>query len=224
MLNAGVGLIFFVLLAGAVLFNSQSISAVLSEIFGAIPDVNAAEIVAPILVALICLMSGMNMFSASALSLEGSGLWILKSTPVASKDILIAKTVPHILLCAPIASVVGLVFAIATAAPIYAYVFYIVTPFLVNVLFAFVGILLNIAFPKFDYINEVQVVKQSMPVFIMMLSSVLFGLLLVGISFVIAIMGSPIIASVITLMLVLGLSVGLYFCITGPAARKLDRM
>jgi len=224
MLNGGSGLIFLVLIVGAVALNAQSVIALMNEMFAEAMGISAAEMAVPLLVSVLCMMSGMNMFSASALSLEGNSLWVLKTVPVSSKEILIAKTVPHILVCAPITSLGGIILGIATGAPLYAYLFYIATPFLANVLFAFLGILLNVALPKFEYINEAQVVKQSAPVFLSMLIATLFGILLIIGSLVLTIIGAPIIANVITLLLMAGLTFGFYFCITGPAARKLDRI
>lgn len=224
MLNGATGLIFLVLIVGAVALNSDAMLTVMNEILGGMTGISASEMIVPLLTSALCMLSGMNMLSASALSLEGNSLWILKTVPVSSKEILIAKTVPHILVCAPITSIGGIILAIATGAPLYAYLFYIATPFFANVLFAFLGILLNVAFPKFEYINEAQVVKQSAPVFLSMLIATLFGMILIIGSLVLTVIGAPIIANVITLLLTVGLSIGLYFFITGPAARKLDRI
>ncbi len=224
-LNSSLGVLFAVLITGFIVFQSGNLPELISSAFEleeiAFPF---ADILPAALISALMLCFGMNTVSASALSLEGQNLDILKSMPISSKSILLAKTVPHILVNAPISAVCGLVLAIATkCAPVY-YFFYVLIPPAMNVFSAFVGILLNVAFPKFEFSNEVQVIKQSFAVFLAMIAFMLLSVGVFFLSLFAAIFGLGVFAFTIILCLVVALDAVLYFVIAGPAARKLDRL
>ena len=62
---------------------------------------------------------------------------------------------------------------------------YLLIPQLFNALFSILGILINVAFPKFTYQNEAQAVKQSMSTLVSMMTSMLISAgLVIGIFFI----------------------------------------
>lgn len=219
MLNGGLGVIFMLLLGGFAIVKRGDFEVAVGEMLQ-IPLGVASELFAPMIIALIVFMSSMVMISSSALSLEGKSFWILKSMPIEPKTYLFAKAMPHIVIGAASGAITGLLLAIATSAPVYLYPFYLLIPALANVFFAFAGILLNVAFPKFEFTNEMQVVKQSMATFL----SMMLGFLVGGAFFVLAIFGmsmtsAVVIVSLMTATLVI-LNVGAYLLIAGPASRR----
>ena len=219
MLNGGLGVIFMLLLGGFAIVKRGDFEVAVGEMLQ-IPLGVASELFAPMIIALIVFMSSMVMISSSALSLEGKSFWILKSMPIEPKTYLFAKAMPHVVIGAASGAVTGLLLAIATSAPVYLCPFYLLIPALANVFFAFAGILLNVAFPKFEFTNEMQVVKQSMATFL----SMMLGFLVGGAFFVLAIFGmsmtsAVVIVSLMTATLVI-LNVGAYLLIAGPASRR----
>ena len=221
-LNGAIGALFAVALAVFALIGGASLDASAVEIEGEIIDLTGILEPGGIVALLFCFL--MNTISASALSLEGENMWMLKSLPVSEKQVLLAKTVPHILVNAPLSSVCGLMMAIGLdVSPVY-YVFYILTPFAANVMFAFLGLLLNVAFPKFSFINEAQVVKQSLAVFLTMMIGMLYsvGVFIAGMIF--GLLGFGVFCSAVVLAVTLILILCFYLILTGPAARRLSRL
>jgi len=117
----------------------------------------------------ICLFLSMTSISAPSISLEGKTLWLCQSLPVNAGKILCAKAYSHIILCLPpviFASICGIIVFDMTALQM---LFTIITPIVVLIFFAFLGVLLNLLFPKFNWINEIVAIKQSMSVLLYML-------------------------------------------------------
>lgn len=114
-------------------------------------------------------MGSLNTISASLISLEGKNLWILKSLPVQSQDVLLAKLLLHVSMCIPGHIIFGLAVAWAFHFGMIDLILVIVVPCLVTLFVALSGLLLNLWKPRFDWINETVCVKQSLPVFLTML-------------------------------------------------------
>ncbi len=199
MLNSSLGIIFEIILGVVAVVESSELLAFADASAGE-TGMAAADIICPVMIAAIFLLSSMNMISASALSLEGKNLWILKSLPIKSRDVLIAKTVPHIVITSAASLITSILFMIASAAPVKYWAFFILTPIVANVFSAFFGLVVNVRFPKFDYQNEAQPVKQSMPVFIVMMVQMLIGIAVVFANFILSLFGMGIVAAILTLL------------------------
>ena len=223
-LNASMGVLFTVLLTGALIFGSSDIDAAIAAVGAELGISGLENIISPLLVAVYSFVAATNMHSASALSLEGKSYWIIKSLPISAKELILAKTAPHILVCAPVSSVCAFVAAIVVKAPLYYYPLYILTPVAAILLFANVGIILNVLFPKFDYINEVQVVKQSLPVFIAIFAPMILMLAATAFVLALSLMGLGLLASVLTFAVLLVLVLVSYVIMLGPVARRLSRL
>ena len=104
-----------------------------------------------------------NFISAPSISLEGRQLWIVKSLPVRAGDILLAKAWMHIVACGVPALLAGLAcimrFQIQDAGQI---ILMIVMPQSVTLLFSLLGVTLNLTFPRLDWVNTVQPIKQGL--------------------------------------------------------------
>ena len=119
------------------------------------------------------------MISASSISLEGDRFWIIKSLPIASKDILNAKLAMHFLLCVPAGLLLSLVLIFVTGIGLLDGLIVLVVPILFTLLIDFLGLILNLWRPKFDWVNETVCVKQSLPVTLTMFISLGIAILLV---------------------------------------------
>ena len=123
-------------------------------------------------------MSCTNLITAPSISLEGKNLWIAQSIPVPAAVVLRAKVKLQMLLCIPItaftALLMGLILKIEL--PMVALVVLVSAAF--NMFTALLGVVVNLRFPKFDYINETVVIKQSMSTMICMFGSMAVVLVL----------------------------------------------
>jgi len=111
---------------------------------------------------LLSIMAAMAYITACSISLEGNNLWLLKSIPISANDIFNAKakvnlsvTIPFILLC-------SVIFKFTLDMNIYQFLSSIIMPASVSFMFSYLGIAINLKFPKFDWTNEVAVIKQGL--------------------------------------------------------------
>ncbi len=126
---------------------------------------------AAFIVIALCFLCASDVISAPSISLEGKTLWLLKSLPVTPRTILMSKVNLHLVIALPttlLASVLcifALPFTAAEAAAV------VLLPALMSVFGALLGVVMNLRFPKFDYINETAVIKNSVSVMLTMFAS-----------------------------------------------------
>ena len=176
-LNAGLGVVFIAIAAVALIIKKAYILGLLAQIG------YDSGTVAAVLVFIICLMSSVILFTAPSVSLEGKTLWIVKSLPISEKEILKAKLNLHIYLALPsilLASLAAVYVLEPTTAEA---VVMLLAPAFFAMLSANVGLICNLKSPSFDWVNETQVVKQSVSVLLAMLFSSMLVLIPGGIYF-----------------------------------------
>ena len=166
----------------------------------------------------------MNMISASALSLEGKYWWIIKSSPIPARAIVYSKLAPHLIVTVPTSIVTSVVLAIVLSAPPIWWIPIILIPLIANLVSAVLGLVLNIAMPKFVFANDAQVVKQSMPVFICTMLGMLLMFGSVAISLVLTLSLSAAVSAVIIAVFYLVVFLVLYLVLTGPCERRLGKL
>ncbi len=171
--NCGFGAIMLIAAAVFIMIKGPDLVPILSKEF-------QLESMSGLVCALVCGVIGFCNLTiapaASALSLEGKNINLLKSLPLAAKDIFTAKLVPNL--------VVGLIpsFLCSTVAVIFLplspleIVAVFVFPFAFQSFIAFGGLFANIKLPRFDWTNETVVVKQSGAMMIVTLG----GMVLLG--------------------------------------------
>ena len=97
----------------------------------------------------------------------------------------------------------------------------ILIPQVAGVFSALLGIVINAKFPKFEFENEVQVVKQSLSTLLSMLAATLYGLLNLGIAIVFSVLlGNPLLGMLLMLLLGVMLCAILVVLIHGPLKKK----
>lgn len=164
-MNCSLGSVF--MLAGAVYVFIKG-----SQLREMLIQIPGWELYLPIIgCAAVCLTSTMNDITAPSVSLEGRTLWLSKALPVSAIQVLSAKVKLHLYITLPFALLFSAAVVIAAKADITASVLMLTVP-LVFVLFtALFGIVLNLKFPNFTWINETVAVKQSASVSIALFGS-----------------------------------------------------
>jgi len=160
MMNAGLGLVFAVLAPIILMFRSSAIK----ETLAAYPGIPAGTF----LIGGLCLLCSMTMISAPSISLEGKNLWILRSLPVDAVDILRAKAWCHIRICIPPTLFASLMLSILFRLSAADTFFLFLLPLLIVVFSGLLGVVINLRFPRFDWLSETVAVKQSMSVMVCM--------------------------------------------------------
>ena len=181
MLNAALGIAFTVLLAGMLLVKGTE----MVDMLGVIP-LQYRNMIDEYIVALLCIAvigtSSLNIISAGLISLEGNRLWIIKSLPIKTIDILHSKLFLHLALCIPPGLLFSIIGSFVFSLNIADCIVVILAPITFTVLEALFGLIVNLWKPKFDWINETVVVKQSASVMIALFSTMAF-VIMIGICY-----------------------------------------
>ena len=127
------------------------------------------------------------LISCSSLSLEGENFWILKSSPVSTNKVFIAKCSVQILMSIPFILVGSVIVSISFGLSFLQFVYISLIPCIFSLCLTFLGLFINILLPKFQFENETQVVKQSMACLITMLVGMILGLIPIGLFFLLEI-------------------------------------
>ena len=159
LLNAGMGVLFLLAAAVALVIKRRAVLDVVSQL----PEL--AGSVPVFLMLAIGGMLGTTFFTPGSVSIEGKSLWILRSLPVTGYQALRAKLRLANLLTLPAAALAGLSCAFVTGKwPLV---------LLTGVLFALFsnlfGLCMGILHAKLDWVNETQAVKQGWSVMLTML-------------------------------------------------------
>jgi len=153
--NAGIGPLFLGI-AGIV-------SLILKEkILAVIPELNALGVgVELIILIFICFCLSTIYTSAINLSLEGKNFWIIKSLPIKPSLVMSAKMAFNILLGLPIALICLVLFSISLSITLVNFLVLVLVVSSFSLMTSALGSFVNLHFPKFEYMNDTEVVKQS---------------------------------------------------------------
>lgn len=196
-LNCSFGTIMAVLAAGVMLFEGDKLLVMLRDVS---PGLTA---ILPVLwCAVISLCCAMNDVSAPSISLEGKTLWILKAQPVPVMDIFFAKSLTNLIVSAPGIVVAAVVGAIVMPFGVADILLLLLVPALVCVFSGMLGVCVNLLCPRFDWVNETAVIKQSASVLIALLAGIILSAPPFVIAFVLALFASLVSAISGTLALV----------------------
>ncbi len=153
-----------------------------------------------IVTTILCFCMCLTTTTASSISLESKQIWIIKSLPIGYSAFFFAKIKVNLVITLPVAIVCGAAIGITQGFSPVNTILTAVFPAVCAILISFVGLLVNLHFPKLDWSTEISVIKQSTSV----LLSMGFGFLISG-------------APIILYLLVLGDTIppALYYLIIG---------
>lgn len=153
-LNATIGSVMALVGAGALLVRG---GAVLPVLDARLPGLDAAVMAAVGLV----LVGATNTLSSSLVSLEGETVWIVRSLPVSAAAALRAKVRTHLVVSSGPFLVASAITASVLAGDVGDWLLILAVPQAFLVFAAYAGLAVNLWLPRLDWINEMQVVRQS---------------------------------------------------------------
>ena len=164
-------------------FNTLGITAMLvimsivsvfsgDEVLGMISK-GAGRVIVLAVAAMFGVMSGMASTTPSSISIEGKNLWILKSLPIDIRDIFKAKVSMSLILSIPAIVISSLIISFGLSLSIIDTIFIIVFASVYNTFIAISGLFINILYPKFDWKQEIQAVKNTISVTITLFLSII---------------------------------------------------
>ncbi|MBE6157172.1 MAG: hypothetical protein E7160_00025 [Firmicutes bacterium] len=127
---------------------------------------------------LVSVTSYMTSITSSVISLEGKNINILKSLPINTKTILISKIYSALVLTTPILILGDIILFIKLRPTIIESLLLIILSILIPLVSHLIGIIINLKYPKLDFENSAEVVKQSTSSFV----SVILGMVLLMIT------------------------------------------
>ncbi|MEG2119631.1 MAG: hypothetical protein RRY53_04690, partial [Pseudoflavonifractor sp.] len=167
--NAGFGLLMLPVLAVlAAVFRGK-----IRDLLGQLTPQMGALPLALILLATVGFFVSTVAITASSISLEGRQLWILKEAPVSTAEIFAAKVNFQMLLCLPIVALSLLLLWFAFPLSPAEGVLLLLAALIYSVAVAYLGLLLNLRFPKLDAVNDTMVVKNSISAVVALFSNIL---------------------------------------------------
>ena len=179
-INAGFALVLFIILVIIILIKFDIIIPILiSEEtgLGLTKDLIFNNLSILILI-LISLTSFMTSITNSVISLEGKNINILKSLPIKVEKILMSKVLAALVITTPVLLIGNILLIIKFKISIIESLLLIILSILIPLVSHFIGIIINLKYPKFDWDSSSEVVKQSTSSFI----SVMIGMILLVMS------------------------------------------
>ena len=125
---------------------------------GSLPFTVHAEAAIPYL---ISMMFVLVTIASTSLSMEGKHWWISLSLPVTTRDVMGAKLLFNLIFAAPFYAVAEIVMLFTVRATFLERLWILVIPAVMIVFSVVYGLFVNTKFPKFQWENAAEVVKQS---------------------------------------------------------------
>jgi ABC-2 type transport system permease protein len=154
-INAGLGPVILIVLSVASLFYRTEIEGILQDMIG-----TGLRIELMILV-LIAFCTTMTYTPAISLSLEGKNFWIIKSLPLRADRVMLSKIIFNLILIVPISLLSVILFGFSIGIDMTTQVLLILLSTVFATLISVMDAVVNLYMPKFDFVNEVEVIKQS---------------------------------------------------------------
>lgn len=219
MMNAGIGMVMLAVIGVLMVVKSGDLLLLWEMIQTEAPFLSSdLPSLAAMAVAMFILST--NLISAPSVSLEGKQLWIPLSMPVRGNIPLHAKSLAHIAISALPTLLFSILTILSFSPSFFMALLVLILPQLFNAYMALTGTLLNLRFPKLDWLDETAPIKQSMSVGLMMGIGVLSAMILGGGLIALGIILPAGVAASLVCLVLIGITVGLYFIEekAGPAA------
>ena len=158
------------------------------------------ELIFAVLTLMFMFFISTSAISASTISLEGKNLWILKSIPVKEKDVFISKMFPNFIVVVPFVVLSGILISIRLLFTLPQTLLFVGITTVFSLIIVVSGLMFNLVFPKFNWNEEVQVVKQGLSILIVLFMGFALIALPIGLFYLFDTLSITIIA-VITLLI-----------------------
>lgn len=187
------------LLSSATLFMNQLVGLLMLVVFAvmfSIQDFGAegeevAEMFSIMFPFIFAMAAAMVNDTTTSISLEGKTFPLLKSLPLAPKDILRSKLYLHMAFCAPVILICGTAVSMVNGLPIVGAIATVVIPLCYAHSAGIVGLLINLKKYKFDWTSEVTIAKNNLPMVLTMLGGMFLSIAPMGLAMVMFFAGLP---------------------------------
>ena len=177
LINAGFAPVLLGVFTIALSINARGIinDLVTQEGFGIDLDI-AMSYIPKIYLAVLTFTACMTSITSSMISLEGKTFNILKSLPVGTEKILLAKVLTSNVIALPVMLLCDIAFFVMFSVPIIDILFILIATFTIPTFIALFGIIANLKYPKMNWTSDTEVVKQSMSSFVSVFAGMFLGI------------------------------------------------
>lgn len=162
--NSGLGVVMALVGSAALLVKARAVRALLQGDLASL-----AGLLQLAAIAIVCLLAATIFLTGPSISLEGKTLWVLRSLPVDTREILRAKLRLQLLVAGPPLLLLSVIAAAVLRTRGILLLFQLLLPLLYCLLIGLVGLAMNLRYPNFDWVNETQAVKSGASVLLTML-------------------------------------------------------
>ncbi len=181
-INAGFGLLLFIIATIFVVIRYDKVVSLLTSskeiAFSIDLIVNKTSL---LILCLIAVTAFMTSVTNSIISLEGRNINILKSLPISTKKILISKVLFGLFITTPVLFIGNIILFIKFKTSIIDSLLLLVLSILIPLVSHFIGLIINLKFPKLDADNPTEIVKQSMSSFICVMIGMILCVIMIAI-------------------------------------------
>ncbi len=163
--NCGLGIVLMVIAGAALLIFKGKLMPIMAYFK------QSGVSLVPLLTLGIGVVLSMTVITAPSISIEGKSLWLLRSLPLSSREILQAKLDMSNIMLIPATLFLSICCCIVFEISSWSMVFLVLVPVLLALLNSNMGLIANLRHPFMDWTSEMQAVKQSAAVLIAMLIS-----------------------------------------------------
>ncbi len=199
-INAGFALVLFIILFVVISIKFVSLIPIITSEeagFGITKELIFNNLSIFVLI-LILFASFMTSITNSVISLEGRNISILKSLPIKVKTILMSKVFAALIITTPVLLLGDIILFIKFKLSVIEVILLLLLSIIVPLISHLIGLIVNLKYPRFDWENSTEVVKQSTSSFV----AVMIGMLLLIISIVGIINAISFINSLLLLLIV----------------------
>ena len=224
--NAGFALVLFIIASIAIPIKYNSFINFISSPnsgFGISKEliINNRSI---IVLVLIVAAGFMTSITNSLISLEGKNINILKSLPIQTKKILMSKIYACLVITTPVLLIGDLILLIRLKISVIESLLLLALSIIIPLVSHFIGLIINLKYPKLDFDNSAEVVKQSTSSFV----SVMLGMgIMITYVIIITKIAGKISSSLIllgTFILFLIVDIVLYLILTKKGVKEFNKL
>ena len=170
-INTVSGYILMILFGGFLCFSGPDF------LQSVMPFPEASDLIAGAVPFVLGLCGSMGCSTACSISIEGKSFWQTVSLPVPPSKIYNSKRAVSLIVAVPASVLSSVLVSAVLPMELSAAVFLFVIPLLYVWFSAEFGLFLNISFPKFDWKNETAIVKQGLPMFLVVFVGMALGII-----------------------------------------------
>ncbi len=172
----------------------------------------------------ICMLATMSLISCASVSIEAKTIWIARSMPVTTKQILKSKLLCHFILAGGSSVLLAVALAFFLEAGVINAVMWVLTAVVFNAFMAVVGLAENLRHPVLNWTNEAYAVKQGVAVLFTMLIGFGSAFVFIIFSVIFSVIIGAAFATLIMCALFGGIAFLIYLWILNSGARRYEKL